>query len=176
MCRTSCRPKSSIAGGGFFRGMAGLAAGFLGAGLLVMVESSSCCIRRQFGNDRPALALTRCAPGKVAGQFRCEGFSAGEDRACSGRVPRLLASPVPCRSTDAFGKPRLFRGPSWSDAARPAPPLRSQAVFLAALCICLFRTKHFCSSQGQKSPPVLELRPRRGPNIPPVAKSRRAGA
>jgi len=54
--------------------------------------------RRQFRNDRHALALKRGAAGKVAGQFRCERFGAREDRACRGRVPHPFTSPVPCRA------------------------------------------------------------------------------
>jgi hypothetical protein len=72
--------------------------------------ASRCCIRRQFRNDRHCLALKRGAAGKVAGQFRCERFRVGECCACSGRVPRALASPVPCRARDTFRKPRAFCG------------------------------------------------------------------
>ena len=91
-----------------------------------IAQKKAAAARRQrceFRNDRHALALKRGAAGKVAGQFRSEGFSAGEDRACSGRVPRLFASPVPCRARYAFGKPRLLCGPSRADAVRPSPTL-----------------------------------------------------
>jgi DNA-binding XRE family transcriptional regulator len=91
----------------------------------------------------PGAPCKRRAPGKVAGQRCGERFSAGEDRACSGRVPRLLAPPVPCRAADTFRKPRLLCGPSWADAVRPAPPLRAQAGFLAS-----FRVRHFAVLRG----------------------------
>jgi hypothetical protein len=98
---------------------------------------SSRCIRRQFRNDRHAFAFERRASGKVAGQRCCESFGAFKGSAYSGRVPRLLASPVPCRAADAFRKPRLFCGPSWSYSVRPAPAFREQAGFLAS-----FRVRH----------------------------------
>jgi hypothetical protein len=50
------------------------------------------------------LYLTRARKDPHGG----ERFSAGEDGACSGRVSRPLASPVPCRAADACG-PRLLR-------------------------------------------------------------------
>jgi hypothetical protein len=95
---------------GLFRGMVGIfAAGFLGAGFLVMVDASGDTLevfpqpgknrkRRQFRKDRPALALTRGASGKVAGQRCGERLGAVKGSADKSRVPRLPASPVPCRA------------------------------------------------------------------------------
>ena len=98
---------------------------------------------RQFRNDRHALAFERRASGKVAGQRCGERFSASKDGACSGRVPRPLASPVPSRSRYAFRKPRLFCGPSWAYPVRPSPSFRAQAVFLASFCV-----RHFAVLRG----------------------------
>ena len=98
--------------------------------------ASRCRIRGQFRKDGRCLTFERGAPCKVAGQRRRERFRAGKDRACSGRVPRPLASPVPCRAADAFRKPRLFCGPSRADAVRPSPPFRAQAGFLAPVGVC----------------------------------------
>jgi hypothetical protein len=66
--------------------------------------------RGQFRNDCHALAFERRAPGKVAGQRCGERFSAGEDGACSGRVPRLLASPVPCERLTPAASHGCFAG------------------------------------------------------------------
>jgi len=79
--------------------------------------------RCQFRNDRHALAFERRASGKVAGQRCRERFRTGEDGACGGCVPRLLAPPVPCRAADACRKPRALCGPSRSYPVRPSPTL-----------------------------------------------------
>jgi hypothetical protein len=76
-----------------------LADGAEGLGALARKEAaaSGCCIRRQFGNDRHALAFERRAPGKVAGQRGGEGFRAFEGGTCKrhrSRVPRPLAPPA----------------------------------------------------------------------------------
>jgi hypothetical protein len=53
-------------------------------------------------------------------------------------------------------------------------PVGAALNALAALCVCLFRTKHFCSSQGsQKVPPYSSYAPKRGPKVQHVARAPR---
>jgi hypothetical protein len=140
------------------------------------------CIRRQFGNDRRCFTFERRAPCEVAGQCCCERFRTFKGGGYSGRVPRLAASPVPCRAADTFRKPRLLCGPSRHDAVRPSPTLRAQTVLLAPFLlrqgyggqvrVCLFR----CRFQGQKVPPYSSYAPKGGRTSGTSQKMRRAGA
>jgi hypothetical protein len=95
--------------------------------------------RRQLREDRHALALKRCTPGKVSRQAAAKASARSRvahaqatAAACRARCLRLYHG----RARDAFRQPWLFCGPSWADAVRPSPPLRTQAGFLATFCVC----------------------------------------
>jgi hypothetical protein len=75
--------------------------------------------RRQFLNNRHALALKRRAAGKVAGQRCGKRLGAVKGSADKSRVPRPFAAHVPCRAADACGQPRLLCGASWACPVRP---------------------------------------------------------